>query len=183
MRKFVLTIHVITSVGWVGAAAAYVVLAVDVLVNKDVESVRAMIRVMELIAWIVVIPLALASLVTGIIQSLGTVWGLFRHYWVLYKFLLSLVSLFLLQEYGRSMVQLGRMAANTNPSAADVNMMRDPGHLVHSGGGLMVLLVATVLATYKPRGLTPYGQRKQREQRSALQASKQPQPGAALSQP
>ena len=40
-------------------------------------------------------------------------------------------------------------------------------------GGLIVLLVVLWLNVYKPRGLTPYGWRKQQEQRRALQRSKQ----------
>ena len=35
--------------------------------------------------------------------------------------------------------------------------------VVHAGGGLLVLLMATALSIYKPWGLTPYGRRKQHE--------------------
>jgi hypothetical protein len=35
---------------------------------------------------------------------------------------------------------------------------------VHAAGGLLVLLVPAALSIYKPRGLTPYGRRKQHEQ-------------------
>jgi hypothetical protein len=37
---------------------------------------------------------------------------------------------------------------------------------------LLVSLIATVLAVYKPRDMTRYGQRKQHQQRGALQRSK-----------
>ncbi len=40
------------------------------------------------------------------------------------------------------------------------------GELLHAGGGLLVLLITTVLAVYKPRGLTPYGWRKVHERRA-----------------
>ena len=56
------------------------------------------------------------------------------------------------------------------PSAAVGGL---PGEVVHAGGGLLVLLVIQVLNVYKPRGLTPYGWRKQHGQRRALQRSKQ----------
>ena len=47
--------------------------------------------------FVIGVPLALASLVTGIISSLGTTWGLFRYYWVLVKLgLTSLATLALL---------------------------------------------------------------------------------------
>jgi hypothetical protein len=76
-RRFVLTTHVISSVGWLGAAAAYLVLAVDVPASQDAQMVRAAVLVMELIAWLVTVPMALASPFSGIVQSLGTTWGLF----------------------------------------------------------------------------------------------------------
>jgi hypothetical protein len=164
LRKFMLTAHVVASVGWLGAAAAYLVLAVDVLANQDAPTVRAAILVMELIAWFVIVPLAFASLLTGIVQSLGTTWGLLRHYWVLFKFLLTSFAVFLLLEYTRSLSQLAGIAANPTLSRAELGQLQDPGHVVHSGGGLLVLVVATVLAIYKPRGMTRYGQRKQHQQ-------------------
>ena len=40
------------------------------------------------------------------------------------------------------------------------------GDLFHPGVGLLVLLVITVLNVYKPRGLTPYGWRKEHKQRT-----------------
>jgi hypothetical protein len=36
---------------------------------------------------------------------------------------------------------------------------------LHASLALVLLLVATVLAVFKPRGMTRYGQRRQREQR------------------
>jgi hypothetical protein len=44
---------------------------------------------MDLITWLVVVPLALASLLTGVVSSLGTRWGLFRYYWILVKPLIT----------------------------------------------------------------------------------------------
>jgi hypothetical protein len=40
-----------------------------------------------------------------------------------------------------------------------------PGTLPHSIGGLVVLLLVTILSVYKPRGVTPYGWRQQQERR------------------
>ena len=51
---------------------------------------RATYLVMEPAAWVVLVPLAFASLLTGLVQSLSTTWGLARHYWVLFKLLINL---------------------------------------------------------------------------------------------
>ena len=92
LRKFVLTAHVTSSVGWLGAVAGFLVFAVTGLTSQDVQIVRAAYLAMELIGWFVIVPLSLASLLTGLVQSLGTKWGLFRHYWILVKFLINIFA-------------------------------------------------------------------------------------------
>ena len=47
---------------------------------------------MDLAGWTEVVPMALASLVTGVPQSLGTTWGPFRHYWVVVELVVALVA-------------------------------------------------------------------------------------------
>ena len=89
LRKFALTLHITSSVGLLGAVAGFLVLAIAGLTGQDARIVRAAYLAMELIARFVIVPLAIASLVTGVVQSLGTPWGLFRHYWVLVKLLLT----------------------------------------------------------------------------------------------
>jgi hypothetical protein len=106
----------------------------------------------------VIVPLALASVCIGIINALGTPWGLFRHYWVVLKLLLTSFATLVLLSETREIRRLAEDAA----LLADPRDL--PGTLFHSGGGLLVLGVITTLATYKPRGLTRYGWRKQNEQ-------------------
>jgi hypothetical protein len=52
--------------------------------------------------------------------------------------------------------------------SADLALVRNRSPMLHAALALLVLLVATALAVYKPPGVTPYGRRKQREQRAAL---------------
>jgi hypothetical protein len=82
LRKLVLTSHVTSAVGWLGAVAAYLALAVVGLTSQDSEMARAAYRSMEVIGWGVIVPCCLAALASGVIQSLGTEWGLLRHYWI-----------------------------------------------------------------------------------------------------
>jgi hypothetical protein len=165
-RKFVLTTHVTTTVGWIGAVAAYIALVIALLASQDTPTVRATYLAMKLIVWFVIIPASLASLLTGIVQSLGTTWGLFRHWWVIYKLGLTVVGIFVLVEYTQSLNQLASLAAARPVSGADLGMLRNPTHLIHAGGGLLVLLAAQVLAIYKPRGTTRYERRRQHQQRT-----------------
>ena len=166
LRKFALTAHVGASVGWLGAVVAFLALAIAGLTSEDGETVRGAYVLMELLGWYVLVPLALASLLTGLVQSLGTHWGLFRHYWVLFKLLINLFATVVLLLYTQTLNYFADVAAATT-SSGDLSRLRSTSPLLHAGLALVLLLVATTLAVYKPRGLTPYGQRKQREQRTA----------------
>ncbi len=154
LRKAVLTAHVATSVGWLGAVAAYLALDVVATTGRDVAAVRAAYPAMDVIARFVIVPLALASVLVGILNALGTPWGLLRHYWVLAKLLLTLAATAVLLVETRTIGHLAD-AATAGGDPRDL-----PGTLVHSIGGLVVLLVATMLSVVKPRGLTRYGRRR-----------------------
>lgn len=166
LRKFVLTVHVTTTVGWLGTVAAYVALVLALLTSRDAQTTRAAYFAMNVLVWYVIIPFSLVSLLTGMVQSLGTAWGLFRHWWVIYKFGLTVVATFVLMEYTQSLNQLAGLAGRDSLTAADLATLRSPIHLVHAGGGLVMLLAAQVLAIYKPFGTTRYGRRKQHRQRT-----------------
>lgn len=79
VRKAVLTAHVTASVGWLGAVAGFLGLSITGLASQDAQTVRGTYLAMEATGWFVLLPLSLGSLATGIVQSLGTTWGLFRH--------------------------------------------------------------------------------------------------------
>ncbi len=80
LRKLNLTAHVTSSVGWLGAVASFLVLSIAGLTSENADSVRGAYVAMNLIGQFMIVPLSLAALATGLIQSLGTHWGLFRHY-------------------------------------------------------------------------------------------------------
>ncbi len=166
VRKFALTAHVTFSVGWLGAVAAFLALAVAGLTSWDPQVVRAAYLAMDLTAWFVIVPLSLASLVTGLVQSLGTRWGLFRHYWVLIKLVMTILATIVLLVHTQPIGYMARVAATTTIASADHRGVRIQ-LVVTAGAALLVLLVATTLGVYKPRGMTPYGRRKQNDQRTA----------------
>jgi hypothetical protein len=169
LRKFALTAHVTSSVGLLGAVAGFLALAIAGLTSQDTEMMRAAYLAMELLAWFVIVPLTFASLFIGIVESLGTPWGLFRHYWVLVKLLLTVVVTVVLLLQMKLISTMARVAAQTALSSSiDLHGARIQ-LVVHAAGGLLVLLVPAALSVYKPRGMTPYGWRKQREQPASSQ--------------
>jgi hypothetical protein len=160
LRKLALTAHVTSSVGSLGAVAAFLTLAVAGLISADAQMMRSVYLVMELIAQSVIVPLVIASLVAGLIQSLGTTWGLFRHYWVLTKFLLSVTVAIVLLLQLQPISYIAGIAEHTMMSGADFLGLRT-SLVVHATGGFLFLLVAATLSVYKPQGMTRYGWRKQ----------------------
>lgn len=160
LRKFMLTVHVASSVGWLGAVVIFLALAVVGLTSQDAQTVRGVYLVMEPAAWFVLVPLAFASLITGLVQSLGTTWGLFRHYWVLAKLLINVFATIVLLLYMQTLSSLAGIAADATLSSSDLDMLRSPSPVLHAGVALLLLLTATTLAVFKPRGVTRYGRRK-----------------------
>ena len=161
VRKLMLTVHVTASVGWLGAIAAYLALNVPALASANEQTVRAAYLMMDVVMWYALLPLALASLATGILQALGTPWGLFRHYWVVISLGVTTFAFVILVLHLPAVADLSAVAADPQ---ADVSSL--DGDLFHSVGGLLVLLVPLALNIYKPRGLTRYGWRRARERRT-----------------
>ncbi|MGH2489757.1 MAG: hypothetical protein ACRDFR_09110 [Candidatus Limnocylindria bacterium] len=168
LRRLALTAHVVASVGWFGAVAAFLALAVVGLTSPDGQVVRAAYIGLALTGWMVIVPLSLASLLTGIVQSLGTAWGLFRQWWVVAKLVITVPATVLLLIHMGPINHVAGVAATTTLSSGDLVQLRVQ-FVAQAGAALLVLLVATILSVYKPRGRTPYGLRKQREQRAASQ--------------
>ncbi len=161
VRKLALTAHVVSSVGWLGAVVVFLALAIIGLTSQDAQTVRGTYLVMQPAAWFVLVPLAVAALLTGLAQAWGTTWGLFQHYWVLMKLLLTLFATVVLLLYTQTLSYLAGVAAEPTSAGADLSELRSTSPALHAGAALLVLLVAAALSVYKPRGRTRYGQRQQ----------------------
>ena len=157
LRRFALTTHVTSSIGWIGAVLVFLALAVIGLTSQDPQMVRGVYLVMEHAAWLTLVPLAFATLVTVLVMSLGTTWGVLLHYWVVFKLAITLFATLVLLMYMQTFRQMAAAAADP---ATGLHMVRNPSPLVHSVLALVILLIATVLAIYKPQAMTPYGRRR-----------------------
>lgn len=163
MRKLALAVHLTTSVGWVGAVVAYIPLDVSVAIGSDAEVVRGAWIGMGLIASVALVPLSIGALASGLVMSVGTRWGLFRHWWVVISLALTVFAVVVLQPQVAFISRTAARAADPAASAADI--LAPASTLPHSVGGLLVLIVIQVLNIYKPQGLTPHGWRRQRAER------------------
>lgn len=126
--------------------------------SQEVERARACYFVMNLIGWFVIVPLGLGALASGLVQSLGTEWGVFRHYWILAKLVLTVIGVPILIAHMRSVTGVAGMTSETLSLASSSEVKK---HLVvHAVGGLVILMIATTLSVFKPWGKTGYGRRK-----------------------
>lgn len=157
VRKLALLAHVTCSVGWLGAVFAFVPLAVAAVNSSEDSTARGAYLAADLLVRFVIVPLALGSVVTGVLSSLVSAWGLVRHYWVITKLVLTVVAtvvlLLQIEPIGTAANRSAAPGGGPLPEAAGFSM------LVHAIGGVVVLLAVTALAVYKPRGTTRFAAR------------------------
>jgi hypothetical protein len=162
LRRFTFTTHITSSIGWVGAVLAFLALAIIGFTSDDPLKVRGAYLLMAPAAWFVLVPLAHASLLSGIVLSLGTSWGLFRYYWVVLKLGITAFATVILLIYMGTFRQMAGVAADP---VVQLEVVRNASPIVHAILALVLLVTATVLGVYKPFGTTAYGARKLQEQR------------------
>jgi hypothetical protein len=157
LRTGLLVAHIATSVGFFGAVLVFFCLAVTGLLSAEYALANASYAVMPRITWFVIVPLAAVSLAVGILQSVLSPWGLVRHYWVLVKFGMTVVIAAVLLIQTPTIDHLGgegiRSAAETMAWEARYSVV------LHSGAGLVALLVVLILSVAKPKGHTGWGTR------------------------
>jgi hypothetical protein len=152
-RRVGVLVHVATAVGWMGAVVAALGISIIGVASSDAATVRGASLILQLIAWYVLLPLGVASLGSGVVQSLGTPWGLIRYYWVLAKLAINVLSVVVLLAYTATMAEAVTRARDASLPLQDV---RNGSAVLHGAAAVVVLLVATWLSLYKPRGSTPW---------------------------
>ena len=162
LRKVALAVHLTVSIGWVGAVFAYLALGVAAVNSEEESTIRGAWIAMEVIGWWIIVPLALASLLTGVLMALGTKWGLLRYYWVLISFVLTTFATTILLLH---MPDVSTVADRAR-AASGAELHGLGGDLFHAGVGLAVLLAVLALNIAKPPGLTRYGWRRQASART-----------------
>ena len=151
LSKAVLTSHITFSVGWLGAVAVFLVLAITGLTTQNIQLARSTIIAMELSAWFVIVPFCLTSLFTGVVQAVWTKWGLFKHYWIVVKLFLTVASTILLLLHMQPISYLAGVAKD-----ASFSNSQHAGQLIDliakAGAAILVLIAITTISIYKPWG-------------------------------
>jgi hypothetical protein len=162
VRRGLLVTHVVVSVGWLGLTLCLLVLAVTGATTGSPATGEAAYRAMRIFGDRLVAPLALTTLGTGLVLSLGTQWGLIRYRWVLIKLVLTLIT---------ATASIFALRARINEVADEI----DAGHPVPDAADLIApptvaltaYLFMTAISVLKPWGMTRWGRRHQRTRRTA----------------
>jgi len=151
VSRLVLTSHITFSIGWLGAVAVFIVLAINGLTSQDILLSRSSLIAMELSAWYVIVPFCLTSLFTGIIQAVGTKWGLFKHYWIVVKLFLTIAMTILLLLHMQPISYLASVAKGPSFSNSQ-NSEQLIDLIAKAGAALLVLIAIATISVYKPWG-------------------------------
>jgi hypothetical protein len=103
VRKAALTAHVVCSVGWLGAVVGSLALAIAGLIHRRPAEDAGHLPRVRGDRWFALVPLSMASLATGVVQSLGTKWGLFRYWWVVVKLVITVIAVIVLLLYTQTL--------------------------------------------------------------------------------
>lgn len=148
VRRTLLVVHVAVSVSWLGLSLGLLALGITAYTTADTSLTEAAYRAMRVFADWLLLPVAAVTLTSGLVLSLGTPWGLARHYWVWTKFWLTLATaaatVFALRP------EIAHAAATGVP---DSSLVAAP--LVSTGAYLFM----TAISVLKPWGLTRRGRR------------------------
>lgn len=149
MRRVILAAHVALSVGWMGAVAAFAVIAgYGAALTPSDRAVPGIYAALWVVMWAIIVPLAVLSLLTGVLQSVGTTWGLFRHYWVAMKLVLTIGATGLLLLHTRVAGTAVTLSATGDPHLVPLQQQL----LLDSVAGLVALVLIALLGWLKPKG-------------------------------
>jgi hypothetical protein len=155
VRKLALTTHITFSVGWFGAVAVFLALSIVGFTSDNLEIVRASYVAMGLSAWLVILPACCGAFLTGLIQSLATQWGLFKHYWIVVKLFLTILCTLVLILHMQPISFISEVASMQSLSDTKLRGLRIQ-LIFDAGAALLVLLIIIAVSVYKPWGKINY---------------------------
>jgi len=144
--------HLVSSIAWMGAIAAFLALSLVGLRSLEADTVRSCYISMDLVGAYVIVPFSLAALVTGIVQSLITPWGLLRYYWVVAKLFLTIGATSLLMLHQYTAVSAAALRAKAGlPGLPRVGVLATQ-LVFDASAAILLLLAVTWIAVVKPWG-------------------------------
>ncbi|MER5642890.1 hypothetical protein [Streptosporangium sp. NPDC002524] len=163
VRKTVLTLHVVISVGWLGLDLGLLCLGITALTTGDPEMLRASYLAMDVFGDVLIVPLSLGALLTGVLLCLGTPWGFLRYRWVLIKLVTTLAAVAASVLALRPHIETAATAVSKTLPAELLSLDLDGVDrvlVVAPSVALALYVLNTALSVFKPFGRTAYGRRR-----------------------
>ncbi|MEU9865140.1 DUF2269 domain-containing protein [Streptomyces sp. NPDC047971] len=147
-RRALLVLHVAVSVAWLGLSVGLLALGITAWTTGDHSLTEASYRAMKVFADWLLAPVALVTLVSGLVLSLGTPWGLARHRWVWIKFWITMATAAATVFVLRPEIEQAAAAG-----VRDISLVAAPTV------STTAYLFMTAVSVLKPWGLTGRGRR------------------------
>lgn len=162
LRKAALTTHITVSVGWLGAVVAFLALSLVGVTSQHAETVRSVYLCMDLLGRFVIVPASLLALASGLLQSLGTEWGVFRYTWVVVKLVVTIgaVLLLVLHQFV-GVADAARRVSETTPGVLPDIGRLGPQLVKDAALATVALAGLTTISVFKPWGRTAFGRARQ----------------------
>ncbi|MFF9913422.1 DUF2269 domain-containing protein [Streptomyces sp. NPDC013457] len=148
-RRALLVVHVAVSVAWLGLSVGLLTLGIAAYTTGDSSLTEASYRAMKVFADWLLAPVAVVTLVSGLVLSLGTPWGLARHRWVWIKFWITLATAAATVFALRPQIEHAAAAGVPDPSLVSAPTVSTTAYLF-----------MTAISVLKPWGLTRRGRRR-----------------------
>jgi hypothetical protein len=151
MKKFLLSLHLLFSIGWLGAVAGFLALSLTGYFSKDIWVVKSSYISMNIIMKYVIVPTCIGSLISGIVQSATSNWGFFKYYWILAKMVLTVIITFLLLLHTSLISSLAYIATYDDLLQSDLSKERFQV-IFDAFGAFLILIVIVCISVFKPWG-------------------------------
>ncbi|MBD2184779.1 hypothetical protein H6S82_28395 [Planktothrix sp. FACHB-1355] len=168
-KSWLVSAHVASGSIWFGTALSMVLIGLSNLHTQNGDELYAINSVVKLLDDFVVIPAAIASSVTGALLCWLTVWGFFKFYWVIVKWIATTVLItfgtFWLGPWTNAMTAISdaeRIKALTNPL-----FMFDIKAVI-TGGSIQTFCLLAIIAISI---IKPWGRRDMKDKTKEKQAA------------
>ncbi|MFI0785461.1 DUF2269 domain-containing protein [Streptomyces lydicus] len=165
-RRGLLVLHVAVSVSWLGLSLGLLALGITGWTTGSPDTASAAYRAMKIFGDWLVLPIALVTLVSGLVLSLGTSWGLARHRWVHLKFWLTLATVLLSVFALRPGINHQAAEAVAGNPAPAIDLVVAPAVATAT------YFFLTAISVLKPWGLTARGRRLREAQATEARANR-----------
>jgi hypothetical protein len=151
-KKWLLSLHILFAAIWFGVTVAFLILSINVMITDDINQIRAYYTSMLLLEQTIGKASIIGTVTTGILLSILTHWGLFIYYWIIFKEILTFISIGLGMAFIYFWTLNGVTMLSPNGLESQVFIVNHQQLLVGIGIQILSLGVVFIISVFKPWG-------------------------------